>query len=153
MENLSKEDIRNIVDSPSLNSQEIVKIIKTELDIDIDPDVSREEMVIEIFNAYQMALATIEAKTAEIKLEEKKQKKAGATTQTKRVSKKDLIVGFVKEGKYQEHEIRQMLDEEYGWHFLGKYHKTRVSRTMRELKLSGNLEKSADGILKYVDNS
>ena len=153
MENLSKEDIRNIVDSPSLNSQEIVKIIKTELDIDIDPDVSREEMVIEIFNAYQMALATIEAKTAEIKLEEKKQKKAGATTQTKRGSKKDLIVGFVKEGKYQEHEIRQMLDEEYSWHLLGKSHKTRVSRTMRELKLSGNLEKSADGILKYVDNS
>ena len=153
MENLSKEDIRNIVDSPSLNSQEIVKIIKTELDIDIDPDVSREEMVIEIFNAYQMALATIEAKTAEIKLEEKKQKKAGATTQTKRVSKKDLIVGFVKEGKYQEHEIRQMLDEEYGWHLLGKSHKTRVSRTMRELKNSGNLEKSADGILKYVNNS
>ena len=152
MENLSKEDIRNIVDSPSLNSQEIVKIIKSELDIDIDPDVSREEMVIEIFNAYQMALATIEAKTAEIKLEEKKQKKK-VTTQVKRETKKDRIIALVREGKYQEHEIREMLDEEYDWHLLGKSHKTRVSRTMRELKNSGNLEKSADGILKYVDNS
>jgi len=153
MENLSKEDIRNIVDSPSLNSQEIVKIIKDELDIDIDPDVSREEMVIEIFNAYQMALATIEVKTAEINLEEKKQKKVRGATQTKRETKKGRIIALVKEGKYQEHEIREILDEEYGWHLLGKSHKTRVSRTMRELRSSNNLEKTADGMLKYVDNS
>jgi len=68
MENLSKEDIRNIVDSPSLNSAEIVKIIKEELDIDIDPDVSREEMVVEIFNAYQMALPILLLKLRQQKL-------------------------------------------------------------------------------------
>ena len=153
MENLSKEDIRNIVDSPSLNSAEIVKIIKDELDIEIDPDVSREEMVVEIFNAYQIALATITAKTAEIKLEEEEKKKRNPSQTTKRESKKDRIIAFVREGKYQEHEIRQMLDEEYGWHLLGKTHKTRVSRTMRELKASNNLDKTADGILRYVDNS
>jgi len=149
MEDLTKADIRNIIDSPSLDQGEIISIIKNELKIEIDSDLSREEMVDEVYDAYQLALTEIESKTVDNKVKANKRVNKGE----KKASKKGFIINLVKEGKYTEAEIRQVLDEEYGWHLLGKSHKTRVSRTLRELRATDKIKETADGILRYVDNT
>jgi hypothetical protein len=149
MEDLTKADIRNIIDSPSLDQGEIISIIKNELKIEIDSDLSREEMVDEVYDAYQLALIEIESKTVDSKVKANKR----ANKAEKKLSKKEFIINLVKEGKYTEAEIRQVLDEEYGWHLLGKSHKTRVSRTLRELRATDKIKETADGILRYVDNT
>ena len=60
MNTLEKADIRNIIEMPDLSAQEVCEVIKKELNIEISPTLSKEEMVDEVYNAYQLALQEIE---------------------------------------------------------------------------------------------
>ena len=67
MNTLEKADIRNIIEMPDLSAQEVCEVIKKELNIEISPTLSKEEMVDEVYNAYQLALQEIENKKEEAK--------------------------------------------------------------------------------------
>jgi len=148
MEYLTKEDIRSMVTSPNLSNQEILEIIRDELDIKIRDDLSREDMVEEIYTAYQEALVEIEANK---KATEKHKEKTTAFSPkpTKKLSRKEFILSLIKEGKYSRELITAKVSEEYNYSLSGKSPKTRISRVIRELDKNGTLLITADGLLKY----
>ena len=150
MNTLTKEDISNIIDSPNLTSQEICEVIKKELNVDIDSGLSREEMVDSVYDAYQLALQEIENRKAEAKVESNV-KKAKATTGFK-TSAKQFIIDLIKERKKKKKDIIDITNTERGYAARGGTCKTRVSRVIRELTKSGNLEITADGVYRYIND-
>ncbi len=148
MNMLTKDDINNIIDSPNLTTNEICEVIKTELNIDIDPGLSREEMVDEVYDAYQLALQEIENRKAEAKVESKAAKKV-TSTGFKR-SAKQFIIDLIKEGKHTKKDLIDITNTERGYAAKGTTCKTRVSRVLRELNRNDRLEQTADGIYRLI---
>ena len=147
MQALTRDDIAHIINSPLLNNAEIVGVIKEELRVDIDPDLTREEMVEAVFEAYQVALEEVAIKTREAKQETKRAeaKKAG---KPEKVSRKQFIINLIEEGKYTKESIVDLVSEEYGYGITGKKPTTRVGRVLRELNGEDKLQVLADGILR-----
>ena len=147
MQALTRDDISNIINSPLLDNKEIVGIIKDELRVDIDPDLTRDEMVSAVFEAYQVALEEVAIKTEEAK-QEVKIEKAKALGKSVKISRKQFIVNLIGEGKYTKESIIDLVSEEYGYGVTGKKPTTRVGRVLRELNNAEKLEILADGILR-----
>ena len=150
MNTLTKEDISNIIDSPNLTSQEICEVIKKELNIDIDSGLSRGEMVDSVYDAYQLALQEIENRKAEASVEAKVNKKSRSTG-TFKTSAKQFIIELIQEGKHTKKDIIDITNTERGYAARGGTCKTRVSRVIRELNRAEQLEITADGIYRYIN--
>jgi len=149
MNMLTKDDISNIIDSPNLTSHEICEVIKTELNIDIDPGLSREEMVDSVYDAYQLALQEIENRKKEASVKSNTAKKVTSSTGFKR-SAKQFIIDLIKEGKHTKKDLIDITNTERGYAARGGTCKTRVSRVLRELKRNDKLEMTADGIYRLI---
>jgi hypothetical protein len=147
MQALTRDDISNIINSPLLNNKEIVGVIKEELRVDIDPDLTRDEMVTAVYEAYQVALEEVAIKTKEAK-EEAKETKTRISNKPAKVSRKQFIMSLIKEGKFTKESIVDLVSEEYGYGVTGKKPTTRVGRVLRELNNSNKLGILADGILR-----
>ena len=146
---LTKDDIRNIIEMPGLEREEIVETIKKELDIIIEPDLTKEEMVDRVYDAYQLALQEIENKKDEAKVEASKIKQnTGSSFNT---TVKDFILNLIKENKHTKKDIIDITNTERGYAAKGSTCKTRVSRVVRELTKQGKLKVAADGIYKYEE--
>tara|TARA_R100000008_G_C3585985_1_gene172324 strand:+ start:2131 stop:2580 length:450 start_codon:yes stop_codon:yes gene_type:complete len=147
MNTLEKEDIRNIIEMPNLSAQEICDVIKKELNIDIKPDISKEDMVDQVYDAYQLALQEIENKKNEAKVESKKIK----TSSTFKTTVKEFILNLIKENKHTKKDIIDITNTERGYAAKGATCKTRVSRVVRELIKQKKLKIAADGVYKYEE--
>ncbi len=147
MNTLEKEDIRNIIEMPNLSAQEICDVIKKELNIDIKPDISKEDMVDQVYDAYQLALQEIENKKNEAKVESKKIK----TSSTFKTTVKEFILNLIKENKHTKKDIIDITNTERGYAAKGATCKTRVSRVVRELIKQNKLKIAADGVYKYEE--
>ena len=145
MEALTRVDIANIINSPLLENDEIVGVIKDELRVDIDPDLTREEMVDAVFEAYQIALQEVAIKTKEAKDSKRATSKP---LKVRKTSRKQFVVDLITEGKYTKEAIIELVSEEYNYGVVGKKPTTRVGRVLRELNRAGKLEVLADGILR-----
>lgn len=147
---LTKDDINNIIDSPNLTSNEICDVIKNELNIDIDPGLSREEMVKEVYDAYQLALQEIENRKAEAAVASGgKAPKATNKSGFKR-SNKQFIIDLIQENKHTKKDLIDITNSERGYSARGATCKTRVSRVIRELTKNESLEMAPDGIYKFI---
>ena len=149
MEMLTKDDINNIIDSPNLTSNEIVDVIKSELNIDIDPGLSRDEMVDEVYDAYQLALQEIENRKQEAAVESGKKTNKVTKSGFKR-SNKQFIIDLIMENKHTKKDLIDITNSERGYSARGATCKTRVSRVIRELTKNEQLEMAADGVYKYI---
>tara|TARA_R110000851_G_scaffold70141_2_gene156532 strand:+ start:915 stop:1370 length:456 start_codon:yes stop_codon:yes gene_type:complete len=148
---LTKDDINNIIDSPNLTSHEICDVIKSELNIAIDPGLSREEMVKEVYDAYQLALQEIENRKAEAAVGSGKPSTGKTTPQASfKKSAKAFILDLIKEGKHSKKDLIEITNTERGYAARGASCKTRVSRVIRELSRNQSLETTADGLLRYI---
>jgi ribosomal protein L23 len=147
MQALTRDDIAHIINSPLLDNSEIIGVIKDELRVDIDPDLTREEMVEAVFEAYQVALEEVAIKTKEAN-QEKKRVAAKRDGKPETVSRKQFIINLIEEGKYTKESIIDLVSEEYNYGVVGKKPTTRVGRVLRELNRAGKLEILADGILR-----
>lgn len=145
---LTKEDIKNIIDMPGLDRQEIVDVIKQELDIVIESHLTKEEMVDEVYNAYQLALQEIENKRSEAAVEATK---INNNSSAFKISVKDFILNLIKENKHTKKDIIDITNTERGYAAKGATCKTRVSRVVRELTKQGKLKIAADGTFKYEE--
>ena len=151
MDMLTKDDINNIIDSPNLTSHEICDVIKSELNIAIDPGLSREEMVKEVYDAYQLALQEIENHKAEAAVGSGKPSTGKTTPQASfKKSAKAFILDLIKEGKHSKKDLIEITNTERGYAARGASCKTRVSRVIRELSRNQSLETTADGLLRYI---
>lgn len=151
MDMLTKDDINNIIDSPNLTSHEICDVIKSELNIAIDPGLSREEMVKEVYDAYQLALQEIENRKAEAAVGSGKPSTGKTTPQASfKKSAKAFILDLIKEGKHSKKDLIEITNTERGYAARGASCKTRVSRVIRELSRNQSLETTADGLLRYI---
>jgi hypothetical protein len=147
MNTLEKADIRNIIEMPDLSAQEVCEVIKKELNIEISPTLSKEEMVDEVYNAYQLALQEIENKKEEAKVEQSKR----STNTAFKTTVKEFILNLIKENKHTKKDIIDITNTERGYAAKGATCKTRVSRVVRELIKQGKLKVAADGIYKYEE--
>jgi hypothetical protein len=147
MQALTRDDIAHIINSPLLDNSEIVGVIKDELRVDIDPDLTREEMVEAVFEAYQVALEEVAIKTKEAN-QEKKRVAAKRDGKPETVSRKQFIINLIEEGKYTKESIVDLVSEEYNYGVVGKKPTTRVGRVIRELNGQDKLQVLADGILR-----
>lgn len=145
---LTKDDIRNIIEMPGLEREEIVDTIKKELDIVIEPDLTKEEMVDRVYDAYQLALQEIENKKDEAKVQSAKVKQ---TSSSFNITVKEFILNLIKENKHTKKDIIDITNTERGYAAKGSTCKTRVSRVVRELIKQGKLKVAADGIYKYEE--
>lgn len=148
MEHITKEDIGNIINSPVLNNQQIIDLVEKEMDIKLPPKAKKEEWIEIIFNTYNTAIKEVEShkqlanakKTIAVK---KKSDKLNVT-----VSRKQFIIELIEEGIYNKEEITERVTVEYGYNITGKSPKTRISRTLRELKSKDLLDELSDGVLR-----
>ena len=101
MNTLTREDIKNIIDIPDLTTEEICSVIKKELNIEIKSTLAKDEMVDEVYNAYQLALQEIENKKNEAKVEKTKIK----STTGFNITVKDFILNLIKESKHTKKDI------------------------------------------------
>ena len=147
MQALTRDDIAHIINSPLLDNTEIVGVIKDELRVDIDPDLTREEMVEAVFEAYQIALEEVAIKTKEAN-QESKRVEAKRSGKPEKVSRKQFIINLIEEGKYTKESIVDLVSEEYSYGMVGKKPTTRVGRVLRELDGQDKLQVLADGILR-----
>ena len=145
MNTLTREDIKNIIDMPDLTTEEICSVIKKELNIEIKSTLAKDEMVDEVYNAYQLALQEIENKKNEAKVEKTKIKSTTGFT----ITVKDFILNLIKENKHTKKDIIDITNTERGYAAKGSTCKTRVSRVVRELIKQGKLKVAADGVFKY----
>jgi hypothetical protein len=145
MNTLTREDIKNIIDIPDLTTEEICSVIKKELNIEIKSTLAKDEMVDEVYNAYQLALQEIENKKNEAKVEKTKIK----STTGFNITVKDFILNLIKESKHTKKDIIDITNTERGYAAKGSTCKTRVSRVVRELIKQDKLKIAADGIFKY----
>jgi len=147
MQALTRDDIAHIINSPLLDNTEIVGVIKDELRIDIDPDLTREEMVEAVFEAYQIALEEVAIKTKEAN-QDHKRAEAKRSGKPEQVSRKQFIISLIEEGKYTKESIVDLVSEEYNYGMVGKKPTTRVGRVLRELNGQNKLQVLADGLLR-----
>ena len=145
MNTLTREDIKNIIDMPDLTTEEICSVIKKELNIEIKSTLAKDEMVDEVYNAYQLALQEIENKKNEAKVEKTKIK----STTGFNITVKDFILNLIKENKHTKKDIIDITNTERGYAAKGSTCKTRVSRVVRELIKQDKLKVAADGVFKY----
>lgn len=148
MENITEEDIRNIIDSPILTDEEIINLVKKEMDIDLDPKASKDEWVKTIYQTYINAIVEVETRKQKVKAGVVKKREERLNESDKQISRKQYIIDLIGEGIYKKEEITEKVSEEYGYNITGKSPKTRISRTLRELKSKNLLEELADGILR-----
>ena len=146
MQKLTKEEIRNLVDSPKLSTEEIVQVVEEELLIKIDPALDKEEIVDKVFEAYNKAIAEAEKNKPKAK-----PKKINTSISTTPYSRKGFIVSKIEEGRYTKPEIIELVSEEFGYSLTGRSPRTRISRVIRELKRANKLEELADGILRIIE--
>jgi len=157
VDQLKREDLEKLLKSPALELHDIIKVAKEEFDVDIviDDSLSKakqlDNIVDQVFAAYNTAIIEVQ----ENKFREKVVKKT-RTRKTKsadgKISAKQYIINLVAEGTHTKTEILEIMDEEYGYKKRGKSSKTRVSKTIRELKSTGSLDEAADGILSLKKN-
>ena len=143
MQRLTKEEIRNLVDSPKLTTDEIVQVVEEELLIKIDPALDKDQIVDKVFEAYTKALNEAESNKPKAK-----RSKAKVVTATSAYSRKGFIISKLEEGKYTKPEIVELVSEEFGYSMTGRSPRTRISRVIRELKRADKLEELADGVLR-----
>jgi|19_taG_2_1085344.scaffolds.fasta_scaffold12424_4 hypothetical protein len=145
MQKLTKEEIRNLVDSPKLSTEEIIQVVEEELLIKIDSNLDKDQIVDKVYEAYTEALQTAE------KNKPKTKKTVKSVIPTKAYSRKGFIVSKVEEGRYTKAEIIELVSEEFGYSMTGRSPRTRISRVIRELKRANKLEELADGILRTIE--
>ena len=145
MSTLTRDDIKNIIDMPDLTTEEICSVIKKELNIEIESTLPKDEMIDEVYNAYQLALQEIENKKNEAKVEKTKIK----STTGFNITVKEFILNLIKENKHTKKDIIDITNTERGYAAKGSTCKTRVSRVVRELTKQGQLKVAADGVFKY----
>tara|TARA_Y100000296_G_C5109660_1_gene224467 strand:- start:119 stop:565 length:447 start_codon:yes stop_codon:yes gene_type:complete len=146
MDRLTRDDISNIIESPSLSNEEIIQVIKHELNINIDADLTKAEMVEEVYSAYQLALTEIETKKAQSKVDSKASNKA---PKEKKKSMKENIIELIEKGKYSKKELIEVIDDIGGYKMRAKSSRTRVGRVIRELNSEGKIETLADGLIRF----
>ena len=152
MVNITEKDIRNLVESPVLNDDEIIELVSTEMDVELNPKQSREQWVKTIFEVYTNAMKSVEInkKTASIKKIKKVKKQRDKLVE--KVSRKDYIIGLIEQGVYTKAEITEDVTNHFDYHLTGRSPKTRISRTIRELKQKGLLDELSDGVLRIKED-
>ena len=146
MDRLTRDDISNIIESPSLSNEEIIQVIKHELNINIDADLTKAEMVEEVFSAYQLALTEIESKKAQVLADGGTNSKP---TKVRTKSMKENIIELIDKGKYSKKELIEVIDDIGGYKMRAKSSRTRVGRVIRELDNEGKIETLADGLIRF----
>jgi len=146
MDKLTRDDISNIIESPTLSNEEIIQVIKHELNINIDADLTKAEMVEEVFSAYQLALSEIETKKAQVIADAGANKKV---TKLHKKSMKENIIELIEKGKYSKKELIEVIDDIGGYKMRAKSSRTRVGRVVRELNSEGKIETLADGLIRF----
>jgi hypothetical protein len=149
---LTLEDIQEIVDIPSLSNQEVIDMVREELEINIDPKLDRKEMAEAIYDAYMIAI-TERVKEENFRREQTEKKVAKKMRkEAKGPSRKQFILDLITEGKYDRDKIIEMVNEEFNYNVQdGKSSRTRVSRTIRDLTKTGEIKTAADGTLSMVN--
>ena len=149
---LTREDLADIINSPALKIEDVIKVAKDEYDVDVQipegatPKEAKEAAIDQIFDAYNAALIEIESNKYQQKAEKRtntrKPKKADGQP-----SRKQAVIGLIGEGTYTKEALVAKMDADYGYAAAGKTSKTRVSKVIRELKKSNSLIEAADGTL------
>ena len=148
IERLSREDFKKFLESPLMVKAEILKIFEEELDLVIDPDLGKEEMLDEIFSAYNNAIVEVEENRRREHIENKfLNKKTKKRRKKRKGTVKDFILDKVKEGKFTKKDILEAVDEAFNYRAQGKNPKVRVSKVVRDLKKTDDLEEAVDGTL------
>jgi len=143
MQKLTKDEIRNLVDSPKLSTEEIIQVVEEELLIKISPNLDKDQIVDKVFEAYNEAIAEAEKHKPKVK-----PKKVNTQIVNSSYSRKGFIVAKIEEGRYTKPEIVELVSEEFGYSITGRSPRTRISRVIRELKRADKLDELADGILR-----
>jgi len=164
MSTLTIEDFKEITHSKILSTAEISAKIKEELDIDISPDLTPDEMAEEIFRVYSSAIKQIDKERSQVKKDLEKQnsdlrktRKVGSRKSKKEegasggTSRKDFILGLIGENKYTKDEILELVAAEFNYEEAGRTPNTRVSKVIRGLAEEGKLIKGPDGILGIAE--
>ena len=146
MDRLTRDDISNIIESPTLSNEEIIQVIKHELNINIDSDLTKAEMVEEVYSAYQLALTEIESKKAQVSADAKANSKE---TKVRTKSMKENIIELIEKGKYSKKELIEVIDDIGGYKMRAKSSRTRVGRVLRELDSENKIETLADGLIRF----
>lgn len=148
MDKLTREDIQRIVSSPVIDPEEIIRIAQEELDVELDPSSTREEMIDSVFNAYNVALVEVEEQKKQMRVKEAVGARKSRKKETGQPSRKEFVIGLISKGEHTKDQILDIVAEEFGYKVRGKSPKTRVSRVIRELTQANKLETMADGVLK-----
>ena len=146
MDKLTRDDISNIIESPTLSNEEIIQVIKHELNINIDADLTKAEMVEEVYSAYQLALTEIESKKAQVLADTGTNSKP---TKVRTKSMKENIIELIDKGKYSKKELIEVIDDIGGYKMRAKSSRTRVGRVLRELDSENKIETLADGLIRF----
>ncbi len=152
VDRLKREDLEKLLRSPALEIHDILKVAKDEFEVEIEVDesLSREEtieqIIDEVFDAYNRATIEVENDKYKLKVQKKTRTRKSKSADGK-VSRKEFIINLVSEGKHDKNDIVEIVNEEYGYTKRGRSSKTRVGKTIRELKASKVLSEAADGTL------
>jgi len=146
---LQKEDFKELIFNPHIEPEELIDILKKEANIDVDPNIIREEMLDIVWEEFCKIRAAYQEEVRNQKSDDEliKRKPKSKKSSKNKVSRKEFIVNLIKEGKYTKNEILQRVSDEFNYAQEGKTPNTRVSKVIKEMKQKGFLETSADGVL------
>jgi len=153
IEQITREDIDRMLNSPALSIEDIVKIVKDELDIDVDTSLDREQIGDQVYKAYTTALKEVEEnkQRANITLQKKRDRKIKKLTAKPPASQ--LVKDMIEQGIYTKDQIVDEITHNYPEKYVnkGKTAGQRVGRVIRELIRGGTVEKLADGVIRLKE--
>lgn len=146
---LQKEDFKELIFNPHIESEELVDILQKEANISIAPDLSRGEMLEAVWEEFCKLRAAYQEEVKNQRSDDEliKRKPKSKASSGNKVSRKEFIYNLIKEGEYTKAEILQKVSDEFNYAQEGKTPNTRVSKVIKEVKQKGLLDVSADGVL------
>jgi len=148
--NITYEDFEFLIKSPHIETEELTNILEKEVGIEINQDLERDEILDQVWNKFQEALTAYnQEKKKHIQDEKliKRNNKSKSSSKGGKQSRKQFIIGLIREGKYNKEQIIRIVSDEYNYAQEGKTPNTRISKVIKELKDNNYLHQSADGVL------
>lgn len=139
-EELTLEDVQNLIEEPDFDIKALRELMKNELGHELTDGVEEdpEALAKEVFEAYRNKAAEVKEERSASKKKTREKKKTATSSSTSSVSRAAYIEGLIKEqGSITKAELENSVDEAFGYAEAGKSSRTRVNRTVRNLKEKG----------------
>ncbi len=134
----------------NLNITSVLKTIKTELGVEVDPGLPKEEMIDVVYEQYCKAIELVETKKEEFRQKDQKRKEKKKRREDRGPTAKAFILSLLKAGGHTRKEIINTVNDEYNYVARGKTSRNRVSRVIREMLLFETIQMEPDNTFTWI---